>query len=84
MSNELIAILGVILAAIVGALSRRRRGGREIARKAREAREEARAAESKARARAEAVRRERLDALEEERRRIARADDDELARMLDQ
>lgn len=89
MSSELIAVVGVILAAIFGALLKPQRReqverDRVIDRKAREARDKARAAERTARAAAENKRRARLAQLEEERRRIARASDEELARMLDQ
>ncbi len=89
MSSELIAILGIILAAVLSPLLRRPRErqlerDRVIDRKAREARDKARAAERTARAAAENKRRARLAELEEERRRIARASDEELARMLDQ
>ena len=89
MSSELIAILGIILAAVLSPLLRRPRErqlerDRVIDRKAREARDKARAAERTARAAAENNRRARLAELEEERRRIARASDEELARMLDQ
>jgi len=88
-SSELIAILGIILAAVLSPLLRRPRErqlerDRVIDRKAREARDKARAAERTARAAAENRRRARLAQLEEERRRIARASDEELARMLDQ
>jgi hypothetical protein len=88
-SSELIAILGIILAAVLSPLLRRPRErqlerDRVIDRKAREARDKARAAERTARAAAENKRRARLAELEEERRRIARASDEELARMLDQ
>ena len=89
MSGELLAILGVVLAALLSPLLRRPRErqvarDRVIDREAREARDKARAAERTARAAAENKRRARLAELEEERRRIARASDEELARMLDQ
>lgn len=74
------ALVAIVVAALFGSRGRRKTPVNDL----REARERARELERQARVAAEERRRADLAKLEEERRKIASADDDELARMLDE